>query len=126
MTTGLLIGHDTADDAALPAFIARMAARGVPVIALAAVGPDRPWWSAKAMLAACRAHGLESTTSWLACRDPAAIAAAGTAGLAGVVLIAVDVPTGEHACVVARAESLDDAPRVMIPRGGGCWHDHRG
>ena len=27
--------------------------------------------------------------------------------------------------VVAEARDLSDAPRVMIPRDGGCWHEHR-
>jgi hypothetical protein len=61
-------------------------------------------------------------TAWLATRDPAWIAAAGTAGLVGVVLVGVPVPPEPASLVVAGADDLLDAPRVMVPPGGGCWH----
>jgi hypothetical protein len=60
--------------------------------------------------------------AWLATRDPAWIPAAGTAGLVGVVLVGVPVPPEPASIVVASAENLVDAPRVMVPPGGGCWH----
>jgi hypothetical protein len=61
-------------------------------------------------------------TAWLATGDPAWIPAAATAGLQGVVLIGAPVPAEPASLVVVAAENLLDAPRVMVPPGGGCWH----
>jgi hypothetical protein len=80
-------------------------------------------WRAKELLAALRAVSADPTASWVVCSAPAAIAAAATAGLAGVVLIGVEVPAGDHGLAVNAARDLADVPRALIPRGGGCWHE---
>ena len=103
----------TADAAA---FLRRMELARVPVV------PVDPPFSAKVLLAALRTAGADS--GWLVCGDASAVAAAATAGLAGVVLIGARVPADDHGITVAEARDLADAPRVMVPRGGGCWHDH--
>ncbi len=82
-------------------------------------------WTPRLILGLMRTADLDPATTWLCCRDTTAIDAAASAGLAGVVLVGTDPPPGEPQCVVVRAESLADAPRVMLPRGGGCWHTHR-
>ena len=43
--------------------------------------------------------------------------------LAALVLIGGALPADDLGIVVAAADSLADAPRVMVPRGGGCWHE---
>jgi hypothetical protein len=116
-TAALLVDQALAGDALLATLTERLRQRGALVVVLTeAVRP-------RVVLAACRGQGAAPDRSWLATPDPGALAAAATAGLAGVVLIGADPPAGEHALVVARAEDLADAPRVMVPRGGGCWHD---
>ena len=102
-------------DAGAAALLARMRLAGVPVVAV-----DPPFTPKALRLALGRADA-----GWLVCREAAAVGAAATAALAGVVLIGVDPPADDHGLVVARAQDLADAPRVMVPRGGGCWHDHR-
>ena len=112
----LFIERRFLDDQAA-SFLARMALAAVPIIPL-----DLPI-TAKGLLAAMR--GVGANTGWIVCADATVISSAATAGLAGVVLIGTPVPAGEHDVVVAEALSLSDAPRVMIPRGGGCWHEQR-
>ncbi len=142
MTSALFIHHAVADTTEL-ALVRRMHLAGVPVVVLTLVDQVPPLVqaaqaaelpvmvdagvavTAKRLLLALRAAGAEGATSWLIAGDPAVIAPAAQAGLAGVVLLNVDAPADDR-LVVARADSLADAPRVMLPRGGGCWHDHRG
>ncbi len=81
------------------------------------------------VLAAARAHGVDLATSWLVSPAPDALRAAAQAGCYGAVLIGVtelpaDLSEAELAIVTARADDLADAPRVMVPRQGGCWHAH--
>lgn len=76
------------------------------------------------ILAAARAHGLDLATSWLVGTAADDARAAAQAGCAGAVLVGGVVgPDEDLGIVVAIARDLADAPRVMIPRGGGCWHD---
>ena len=139
--TGVMV-----DDAglALPgvaAAVQRLHARGVIVVAMAhdgAVGslsgvlgplvsPDaspryclpRPGL----LLAAAQAHQLDLPTSWVIGTSLHHAHAAAQAGCAGCVLIGIPAPTEDLGLVVAEAHDLADAPRVMIPRDGGCWHD---
>ena len=78
------------------------------------------------LLEAAQALGVDVFASWFITADPAAIAAAGQAGCAGAVLVGeAPEPTGFLGCKLARARDLADAPRVMVPDDGGCWHDHR-
>lgn len=64
-------------------------------------------------------------TSWLLCAREPAVRAAETLGCAGVVWFAADDPAWRPRCPFARTDHLADAPRVMIPPAGGCWHDRR-
>ncbi len=120
MRSCLLIERRLLDAQVATAFVARMALADVPVVEV-----ELPL-TAKVMLAAVRGAGADS--GWLICGDATVIGAAATAGLAGVVLIGAAVPGAlgeDHGLVVAEARDLSDAPRVMIPRDGGCWHEHR-
>jgi histidinol phosphatase-like enzyme len=75
------------------------------------------------LLAAARSHSIDLPTSWLIGIDADDARAAGQAGCAGAVLLgSAALPTDDLGIVVAQARDLADAPRVMIPRGGGCWH----
>lgn len=91
--------------------------------------PDKPtsWRKPRPgmLLAAARELDIDLPTSWLIGTDPADAHAAAQAGCAGVVLVeGIDLPSEDLGIVVATARDLADAPRVMIPRQGGCWHDH--
>lgn len=90
--------------------------------------PDKPasWRKPRPgmLLAAARELEIDLPSSWLIGTDNADAYAAAQAGFAGVVLIeGVDPPKEDLGIVVATALDLCDAPRVMIPRQGGCWHD---
>ncbi len=90
--------------------------------------PDRPasWKKPRPgmLLAAARELELDLPSSWLIGTESRDAYAASQAGCAGAVLIeGVDPPTEDLGIVVATARDLADAPRVMIPRQGGCWHD---
>jgi D-glycero-D-manno-heptose 1,7-bisphosphate phosphatase len=90
--------------------------------------PDKPasWRKPRPgmLLAAARELEIDLPTSWLIGTDSADAYAAAQAGCAGAVLVeGVDLPTEDLGIVVATARDLCDAPRVMIPRQGGCWHD---
>lgn len=107
---------------------ALLAAEGATLAGLhvcPAAGPDarrkpRPGL----ILAAARAHGLDLATSWLVGSTADDARAAAQAGCAGAVLIGGALaPVEDLGIPVAIASDLADAPRVMIPRGGGCWHD---
>lgn len=91
--------------------------------------PDKPgsWRKPRPgmLLAAARELQIDLPTSWLVGVDVADARAAAQAGCAGAVLVeGVDLPSEDLGIVVATARDLADAPRVMIPRQGGCWHDH--
>jgi D-glycero-D-manno-heptose 1,7-bisphosphate phosphatase len=75
------------------------------------------------LLAAAKDLALDLPSSWLVgARADDAVAAA-QAGCAGAVLVGgAQPPDDDLGIVVATARDLADAPRVMIPRGGGCWH----
>lgn len=90
--------------------------------------PDRPasWRKPRPgmLLAAARELELDLPSSWLIGTGSVDAHAAAQAGCAGVVLMeGVEPPDGDLGIVVAIARDLADAPRVMIPRQGGCWHD---
>jgi hypothetical protein len=128
MNAALILAPGADDPTAL---VARLGLAGVPVLALgvpfAGCTATIPaaGLTARSVLLALRAVGADPARSWLAAADPALLGVAATAGLAGLVLIGVEPPVGDHPLVVARADNLADVPRVMVPRGGGCWHDHR-
>lgn len=116
MSDALLVERTLLDAAAEP-LRQRLAIAGVAIVAV-----DRPF-TPKSLRLALASVGADG--GWLACTDAHAVASAATAALAGVVLIGCDPLADDHGIVVARAVDLADAPRVMIPKGGGCWHDHR-
>lgn len=106
-----------------------VAAEGGELAGVYAALPDKPasWRKPRPgmLLAAARELDIDLPTSWLIGTDPVDAHAAAQAGCAGVVLVeGVDLPSEDLGIVVASARDLCDAPRVMIPRQGGCWHDH--
>jgi hypothetical protein len=119
------------------AFLQRMGGTNVGLVALGPIEApawvgvgvhfdyltQRDGWRPKELLAALRAVDADPLKSWLVCADAASISAAATAGLAGVVLVGVEPPPGDHGLAVNAARELADVPRVLIPRGGGCWHE---
>ncbi len=75
------------------------------------------------LLSSARAHHINLPESWFIGTNADDALAAGQAGCAGVVIVGGGlVPPNDIGIVVAEARDLSDAPRVMIPRGGGCWH----
>jgi hypothetical protein len=116
MASALLIDHGLIDDQAR-GILAQLMARGVVLV------PVSPPFTARTLRVALNDAGADD--GWLVCREVGAVAAAATAGLTGVVLIGCAAPSDDWGIVVAEARDLGDAPRVMIPRGGGCWHDAR-
>jgi D-glycero-D-manno-heptose 1,7-bisphosphate phosphatase len=104
-------------------------AEGGALAGIYAALPDKPasWRKPRPgmLLSAARELQVDLPTSWLVGTEHADVHAAAQAGLAGAVLVeGVDPPAGDLGIVVATARDLADAPRVMIPRSGGCWHDH--
>jgi histidinol phosphatase-like enzyme len=76
------------------------------------------------LLAAARIHDFDLQNSWLVGTNADDARAAGQAGCAGAVLVGNStLPSEDLGIVVAQAQDLADAPRVMIPRNGGCWHN---
>jgi histidinol phosphatase-like enzyme len=70
--------------------------------------------------------GCDLAHSWMIGTHADDARAAANAGLAGAIIVGGHaLPTDDLGIVVAAAENLADAPRVMIPRQGGCWHDQR-
>lgn len=79
----------------------------------------------RSLLQACRTHGIDLTSSWmLTAREPA-LQAAATAGLPQAVWLGPVPPHRPPLIRIETACDLSDAPRVMVPADGGCWHDHR-
>lgn len=112
-------------DARLRVLLAEAGAELAGIHVCPASGPDprrkpRPGL----ILAAARAHDLHLAGSWFvgaAADDARAAAQAGCAG--AVVVGGAAAPAEDLGIPVAIASDLADAPRVMVPRGGGCWHD---
>ena len=82
--------------------------------------PPRPGMLSQAM----QQHSINPFTSWLITKTPALVQAAASAGLLGVVWIGDDAPTAPPGLTLNCARDFADAPRVMVPPNGGCWHDH--
>jgi D-glycero-D-manno-heptose 1,7-bisphosphate phosphatase len=75
------------------------------------------------LLAAARELGIDLAASWMVGRERDDVLAAAQAGCAGCVLVGhAQEGIGDPRLVVAVARDLADAPRVMIPARGGCWH----
>lgn len=104
-------------------------AEGGELAGVYAALPDKPasWRKPRPgmLLAAARELDIDLPSSWLIGIDRADVYAAAQAGCAGAVLVeGFEPPLEDLGIVVATARDLADAPRVMIPRQGGCWHDH--
>lgn len=90
--------------------------------------PDRPasWRKPRPgmLLTAARELDIDIPGSWLIGTNANDAHAAAQAGCAGAVLVdCAETQLEDLGIVVAIARDLADAPRVMIPRQGGCWHD---
>ena len=90
--------------------------------------PDRPasWRKPRPgmLLTAARELDIDLPGSWLIGTNANDAQAAAQAGCAGAVLVdCSETHLEDLGIVVAIARDLADAPRVMIPRQGGCWHD---
>ncbi len=119
----------------------RFHARGVVVVALGLVPPSfglhpalHSGWTMERpreipprpglILRAARDLEISLERSWLIGTTADDARAAAQAGLAGCVLLGGGAkPPEDLGIVVAEANDLADAPRVMIPRKGGCWHE---
>ena len=120
MSARLLIDPALAGDPALPALHERLRLRGTDCVVLVETTP-------KSLL---RAAGADAPISWLATRDPDALApqptptpmTAATAGLAGIVVIGSVGEERDAGVLVRFSPDLASAPIAMVPRGGGCWH----
>lgn len=112
MSALLLIDAALADDPALPALRERLRLRGAGCVVLGEATP-------KALL---RAAGADAPLSWLATRDPGAVMAAATAGLAGIVVIGSTGEERDAGALVRFSPDLASATIAMVPRDGGCWH----
>ncbi len=128
VTDRWLIGHAGHDFAASQARVDDLlTAAGASLAGVwHAPTPGHAWIKPRAgmVLTAARALGCDLPASWLIGASLDDARAAALAGCAGAVLIGVDPPVEDLGIVCARAESLADAPRVMVPRDGGCWHAH--
>lgn len=78
------------------------------------------------LLSAANDHALDLFSSWVVSASPGLIEAGAQAGCVGAVLLGDCPEPPPHVAIHAvRARDFADAPRVMIPPGGGCWHDPR-
>ena len=68
-------------------------------------------------------HQWRWDQSWLVTSRTESPGLAGMLGLQGVAWVGEDLPEAPLGVTINQANDLPDAPRVMIPPGGGCWHD---
>ena len=114
-----VLAGDAAEATAAETALGDLPRLGIWVPADAKEALPRP----RLLLRCLRETGAEGPRSWLIAAEPSLAATAGQAGLAGCVLVHGAVPPADdHGLVMATAADLADAPRVMIPKGGGCWH----
>jgi D-glycero-D-manno-heptose 1,7-bisphosphate phosphatase len=77
------------------------------------------------LLMAARDLGLDLFKSWMVGTSVNDLQAAAQAGCHGAVLVSDgELPLIDLGIVINKARNLADAPRVLIPKGGGCWHPH--
>jgi hypothetical protein len=137
--TALLIDVPGVLTSAGEALLRRMRLAGVPVLLFADEPFDLTPYDAaviraviqpsgfprpRALLAACREHELDLSSSWLVSARAIGLEAASQAGLAQAVFLGAALPASLPPIRVELARDLLDAPRVMVPKGGGCWHGH--
>ena len=97
----------------------------LPVLGLAP-GHEEKWRWPKAgqILRFCTEHSVDNFSSWIIANDHEAFAAAGQAGFLGGIYIGDVMPADNFGLrVLNKALSVGDAPRVIIPPEGGCWHE---
>ena len=66
--------------------------------------------------------------SWMVTSDQRCVPLAGQLGIQGIAWVDPQLKEGPPpplGVILNVAQDLKDAPRVMIPPQGGCWHDHR-
>jgi hypothetical protein len=98
----------------------------LPLAAVLTAEADEAWPKPIRLLRAATAYAFDPFSSWLITARHEPLQATGSAGFIGAVLLGDGPdPSPTPACTLARARDLADAPRVMVPPSGGCWHDHR-
>lgn len=110
----LVLGVSLASESGLADLEQRLRQRGTGSVLLAAAASPR------ALLVALR--GADAARSWLATREAGEVAAAATAGMAGVVLVGLAGEDRDAGVLVRHAPDLAGVTIAMVPRGGGCWH----
>jgi hypothetical protein len=98
----------------------------VPVYGLPVDDAGRWRWPKPAMLLrAAKEQDIDIFNSWIIGNTFDLFVAASQAGYLGGVYVGEQLPTEKPGLqVFNQAHSVGDAPRVMIPPKGGCWHDH--
>ena len=82
------------------------------------------WPKAAQILRFCTQHSIDNFSSWIIANDHDAFRAAAQAGFLGGVYIGEQMPSDKLGLrVLNQALSVGDAPRVIIPPEGGCWHN---
>ncbi|MFW5829034.1 MAG: hypothetical protein ACOCXA_02125 [Planctomycetota bacterium] len=99
-----------------------LAPLGNSVDAITALIAPAGFPAVRALLQACRNHAVELASSWMLTARVAALQAAATAGIPQAVWLGPEPPRRPPLLRIETARDLADAPRVMIPAGGGCWH----
>lgn len=98
----------------------------VTVYGLPAENAERWQWPRPQMLLrAANEQDMDIFRSWVIGSEAGLFQAAAQAGFLGGVLLNAESPDDNAGLqVLNTADSLADAPRVMIPPQGGCWHEH--
>ncbi len=101
----------------------------IPTLSVFGLADDAPaswqWPKPAQLLRACTENDIDIFNSWVIGTSHDLFRAASQAGLLGGIYIGDDMPAENLGLqVLNHALSLGDAPRVMIPPQGGCWHDH--
>lgn len=97
----------------------------LPVLGIAAGNEEKwQWPKAAQILRFCTEHGVDIFSSWVIAQNHDAFRAAAQAGFLGGIYIGENMPADSLGLrVLNQALSIGDAPRVMIPPDGGCWHN---
>lgn len=97
----------------------------IPIYGLTAEAPPTWLWPKPAqLLRACSEQDIDIFNSWVIGSSHDLFRAAAQAGFLGGIYIGDDMPDEKFGLQVCnQADSLADAPRVMIPPQGGCWHE---
>lgn len=127
-TAGVIVAFvDQLPQVQLEEMLVRLCA-GTDVESVPCVGLDDDgkyvWPKAGQLLRAAAVSAMDIFSSWIIAADEKAFYAAAQAGFLGGIYIGEHMPKDNCGLqVLNQAQSLADAPRVMIPPQGGCWHD---